>query len=97
MQKTLSYIGNNKKPIKLTTKKSNIQRNANTYKETHGKMPVFSCSCGVKILIIPDIPEMYNAIKNHIVEHNKLSGQILTEDTLTQEILSIIIETINEN
>jgi hypothetical protein len=35
----------------------------------HGKKPVFRCSCGVKILIVPDLPEMKKAIKNHIVEH----------------------------
>jgi hypothetical protein len=63
----------------------------------HGKMPVFSCSCGVKILVVPDLREMDKAIENHIVEHRKLSGQILTRDSLTQEILKVIIETINEN
>ena len=64
--------------------------------EIHEKMPVYSCSCGVKILILPDLPEMSKAIKNHIAVHKKLSGQILTEDDLTQEILSVIIEVINE-
>ncbi len=59
-------------------------------------MPVFSCSCGVKILVVPDLREMDKAIENHLVEHRKLSGQILTRDSLTQEILKVIIETINE-
>jgi hypothetical protein len=62
----------------------------------HGKMPIFSCSCGVKILVVPDLREMDKAIENHIVEHRTLSGQILTRDNLTQEILKVIIETINE-
>ena len=39
---------------------------------------------------------MRKAIKNHLVEHSKLSGEILTEDYLAQEILSVIIETLNE-
>ena len=59
-------------------------------------MLVFSCSCGAKILIIPDLLEMNKTIKNHIVEHRKLSGQILTEDDLTHQILKVIIDTINE-
>ena len=66
-------------------------------KEIHGKMPVFSCSCGAKILIIPDLPEMNKAIRNHIIEHRKLSGQTLSEDDLAQKILKVIIDNINEN
>jgi hypothetical protein len=65
-------------------------------KKSHGKMPVFICSCGAKILIVSDLTEMNKAIQNHIIEHKKLSGQILTEDNLTQEMLSVIIESINE-
>jgi len=64
--------------------------------EIHVKMPVFSCSCGVKILIVPDLLEMKKAIENHIVEHRKVSGQILTEDNLTQQILKVIIDKVNE-
>jgi hypothetical protein len=79
----------------------NQQKKTNTnseyyIKEIHGKMPFFSCSCGAKILIIPDLPEMNKAIKNHIIEHKKLSGQILNEDDLTHKILRVIIENINE-
>jgi hypothetical protein len=62
----------------------------------HGKMPVFSCSCGVEILVVPDLREMDKVIENHLVEHRKLSGQLLTRDNLTQEILKVTIETINE-
>jgi len=59
-------------------------------------MSVFSCSCGAKILIVPDLPEMNKAIKNHIIEHRKLSGQILVEDDLTHKILKVIIDNVNE-
>ncbi len=80
----------------------NQQKKANTNlecadEEIHGKMTFFVCSCGVKILIIPDLPEMHKAIKNHISEHRNLSGQILTEDSLTQQILKVIMDTINES
>ena len=56
-------------------------------------MPVFNCPCGIKILIIPDLPAMNKALKNHIIEHKKVTGQSLTEETLTQKILKAITET----
>lgn len=59
-------------------------------------MPIFKCSCGIEILIIPDIPEMNRAIKNHLIEHKKSTGQGIAEETITQEILKAIIKTINE-
>ena len=61
------------------------------------KVPVFNCVCGTKISIISDLAEMNRVIENHLIEHKRLSGQILTEDHLIQEILSTIIEAINEN
>jgi hypothetical protein len=76
-------------------KKTNINSERHN-KKIHRKMPVFSCSCGTKILIIPDLPEMDKAIKNHIEEHRKLSGQTLAEDDLTHKILKVIIDNINE-
>jgi hypothetical protein len=85
----------------VITIKRNQQKKTNTNsecynKEIHGKMSVFSCSCGAKILIVPDLPEMNKAIKNHIIEHRKLSGQILVEDDLTHKILKVIIDNVNE-
>lgn len=59
-------------------------------------MPVFNCPCGTKILIVPDLDGMNRAIKNHLIEHKKLTGLGLTEEQLTQEILKVIIRTINE-
>ena len=62
-------------------------------KNHNKKMPVFNCLCGIKILIVPDLPAMDKAITNHIIEHKKVTGQSLTEETLTQEILKAISET----
>jgi hypothetical protein len=56
-------------------------------------MPIFNCSCGVEILIVPDLPAMEKAIKNHMIEHKKLTQQHLTEEVLTEEILKAINET----
>ena len=50
----------------------------------------------LKYLIIPDLAEMSKAIENHLIEHRELSGQILTQDYLTSEILSAILEAINK-
>jgi hypothetical protein len=61
-------------------------------KKVRKKMVVFNCSCGVKILIIPDLPEMNKAIGEHLIEHKKLTGKSLSEDTLTQEILIALAE-----
>jgi hypothetical protein len=64
--------------------------------EIHEKTPVFSCSCGVKILIVPDLVELNKTIENHLVEHRKSSVEMLTKDNLTQQILKVIVDTINE-
>jgi hypothetical protein len=62
-------------------------------KKIQKKMPVFNCLCGIKILIVPDLLAMKKAIKNHIIEHKMVTGQFLTEETLTQKILKAISKT----
>ena len=60
------------------------------------KMPIFNCSCGLEILIIPNVHEMNKAIKNHLIEHRKSTGQGIAEETLIQEILNAVMKAINE-
>ena len=55
-------------------------------------MPVFICSCGVKILIVPDVFEMNKAIEEHLIEHKKITGKSLSEEALAQEILKTIAD-----
>lgn len=62
-------------------------------KKARKKMPIFNCSCGIKILIVPDLPAMNEAIENHLIEHKKITGQDLSEENLAQEILIAITET----
>ncbi len=57
------------------------------------KMPIFKCSCGIRILIFPDLPEMVATIKSHLIEHNKVTGQHLSEKLLAQEILKELSKT----
>ncbi len=45
------------------------------------KMPLVKCSCGAKILLIPDVAAMSLALKNHATKHvdadeQNLIGQI---------------------
>ncbi len=56
------------------------------------KMPVYFCTCGEAILIVPDVQAMAEAIKVHLMKHKKITGQVLTEDELTGEILKTIGE-----
>jgi hypothetical protein len=61
-------------------------------KKAQKRMVVFNCSCGVKILIVPDLAAMNKAIEEHLVEHKKLTGKSLSEEALAQEILIAIDE-----
>ena len=50
-------------------------------------MPIYSCDCGVQILIVPDVSMMNGAIKNHLAVHKKLTGKTLTEESLAKRII----------
>ena len=54
------------------------------------KMPIFHCTCGTEILIVPDLVAMNKAIKIHLNQHNKVVNEFLTEENLTEEILTEI-------
>jgi hypothetical protein len=54
-------------------------------------MPIFLCDCGVKILIVPDVPAMDRAIETHLVLHEQLTGKTLKKQELTERILSALI------
>lgn len=59
---------------------------------THKKMPIFRCSCGAKILVVPDLQAMDRAMKNHSIEHRKATGQRLTEEMIADGLLSALTE-----
>ena len=61
-------------------------------KETLEKMPVYNCSCGTKILIVPDLSAINEAIENHLVEHKRITGHVLNEEIFVQEILISLTE-----
>ena len=77
--------------------KSEIKQDGKSqFKVSKRKMLIFNCVCGTNILIVPDLAEMNRAIKNHLMEHKKLTGLRLSEDNFTQEILKAVITAINE-
>jgi hypothetical protein len=45
-------------------------------------MPIMTCDCGAKILVVPDIAAMDRALKNHKVEHKSTDKQFLIEQIL---------------
>jgi len=68
-----------------------------TSKKKNGqKMPIFLCTCGAEILIVPDLAAMNKAIKNHLNQHNKSINQCLTEENLTKEILTEISQFVSK-
>jgi hypothetical protein len=56
------------------------------------KLPVFTCSCGAKILIVPDLREMTKAIKAHELEHKMLTCKRMSEDAITEKIIMFLAE-----
>jgi len=75
-----------------TNEQDKIQiRNSEIHTEKT-RMPIFECSCGADILIVPDLPEMDKAIKAHIIEHKRATGQPLKEEIIIQLIIKTITE-----
>ena len=56
----------------------------------NGKMPIYRCSCGVDLLIVPNISKMVLAIRAHLIEHEMITGKRLSEACLTKEIISCL-------
>ena len=78
----------------MTTKQAKTQEeNSQILSRQNKKMTVFKCSCGARILIVPDLPEMDKVIQKHLMEHKRKTGQQLNEETLIQ----LIVEAITEN
>lgn len=55
------------------------------------RMPTIKCVCGAKILVIPDLKAMNNAIRNHISEHKKTRNSHDNFDSLEQFLAEKIL------
>jgi hypothetical protein len=45
-------------------------------------LPIVKCSCGAKILLVPDVAAMSLAVKNHLAEHKDADEQFLISQIL---------------
>jgi len=62
--------------------KVNREVNGNQKPKLHTSMPIVECTCGEKILVVPDVAAMDKAIKNHKTKHKSVNEQLLTEKIL---------------
>jgi len=53
------------------------------------KMPTIVCKCGEKILVVPDLIVMGEAIKKHLQEHKECD-----ETFLSKEIIKVLSKSI---
>ena len=56
-----------------------IDQNIIKQQKSKSKMPLVRCTCGAKILLVPDLAAMNRALKNHITEHKNADTQFLIE------------------
>jgi len=54
------------------------------------RMPSIECTCGERILVVPDLEEMNKAIAQHLSVHRKKGDNSLTEDYLAKECIKIL-------
>jgi hypothetical protein len=59
------------------------------------RMPIIKCSCGFKILAVPDLKAMNRAIKNHIAQH-KQTDYLLAFDSLEAFLIEQILTAVSK-
>ena len=55
-------------------------------------LPVIECCCGSKILLVPSVKEMSQAIEAHVEEHKQKITDPLDAEEELERIRSILIE-----
>lgn len=67
---------------KFQSAKSKVikENGTNEKQKSSTKMPIIKCTCGAKILVVPDLSAMERAIENHKVKN--ANEQFLTEKIL---------------
>jgi hypothetical protein len=68
----------------------NAQKFIEKEKIFNEKMPVISCKCGEKILVIPNLIIMADAVKKHVHKHKECS-----ETYLSQEIIKALCSSLS--
>jgi hypothetical protein len=76
---------NQRSKLKINPVAANIEK-----AQSKASLPIVKCSCGAKILVVPDLAAMNRAVKSHMVEHEDANEQFLTQQILkaaTKEFL----------
>ena len=68
--------------IQSSKLKINKRITENYKQKLKSKMPIVMCTCGAKILVVPDLAAMNRAIKNHLAEHKNADEQFLIKQIL---------------
>jgi hypothetical protein len=59
-------------------------------KQVQCQMPIYTCSCGAQILVVPDLAEMQRAITAHIADHKRRTGKRISEHVLADKIIGLL-------
>lgn len=70
------------KKIQGTKLKINNEISKSYNQQFRSKMPIVTCVCGAKILVVPDVAAMDRAIKNHKAEHKNADEEFLISQIL---------------
>jgi hypothetical protein len=71
---------------KLKINKERIE----SYKQKSKSLPIVTCSCGTKILVVPDLAAMNRAVKNHLFKHKSANEPFIAQQILmvaTKQVL----------
>jgi hypothetical protein len=64
-------------------------------------LPLITCDCGAKILLVPDLQAMNLAIKTHVAEHRKkgrnAQEKVKTSKNISQLLTQLTLIKMSEN
>ena len=83
--------------FKIKTNRERITTKRFIKQEKKERMPIFKCSCGVEILVIPDLAAMNKAIKYHVGKHKRLTGFTIRYEFLVEKIIETLSECYSES
>ena len=60
-------------------------------------LPIITCECGYKILLLPDLKAMNHAIQNHLSEHKNRNAKNAKVKKIEDALISKIFEKASES
>jgi hypothetical protein len=70
------------KKIQSTKLKIDREPTGESKRNPQFNLPIVKCSCGAKILLVPDVAAMSLAVKNHLTKHKDADEQFLISQIL---------------